>query len=413
MTPTVRTTALMAVTLAIALPGAPARAAGQDTPREPARTTESVRALQRELDEIAVELAREAADLVEAREMARAAGDFVQGLAIEAGILAGRFAGGLAEGIVHDLALEARLLAQGGRRLREGRGPEVTETFSQRFQLGQDGTFELTNLAGDITVTGGGGTEVVIDGVKRVRNPDEAQGRAQLAAIEIEFIEQAGRLEVRIDYPNDRRLSGAVDFTVALPTGTNLRIRSVAGDVTLDGVAGELRAESISGDVTASGARHIDLLKSVSGDVTIRDAQLEDSGVAATVDGDLLVSGLRGEALEFASVSGDIHLEAIETDRLDAQSVSGDITYEGTLTRNGRYDLTTHAGRIRLALTGDTGFDVNASTFSGDVRSDYPLTLVGRGRDRPFGQSVRGSFGDASAVLELRTFSGTISIEEQ
>ena len=330
-------------------------------------------------------------------------------------VLGGRLAGGLAEEIVRDLASEAWLLAQRGRGLRVGRGPEVTETFSRTFQLGQNGTFELVNLAGDITVTGGGGTEVVIDGVTRVRNPDETQGRTQLAAIDVDFIEQAGRLEVRTEFPNDRRLSAAVDFTVALPVGTEVRIRTVSGNVVLTGITGRLRAESISGDVRASGARRIDLLKSVSGTVTITSADLEDTAMASTVSGDLQVSDLRGRALDLASVSGSIRLDGLECDRLDAQSGGGDITYEGTLSRSGRYDLTTHSGEILLVLAGDTGFDVNASTFSGEVRSDYPLTLRGRdgGRNRSFGQSVRGSFGDASAVLELRSFSGTISIEEQ
>jgi hypothetical protein len=69
--------------------------------------------------------------------------------------------------------------------------------------------------------------------------------------------------------------------------------------------------------------------------------------------------------------------------------------------------------RLRPCIAGDTGFDLNANTFSGEVRSDYPLTLRRGGRGARFGQSLRGSVGDASAVLDLRTFSGTISIEEQ
>jgi hypothetical protein len=58
------------------------------------------------------------------------------------------------------------------------------------------------------------------------------------------------------------------------------------------------------------------------------------------------------------------------------------------------------------------GFTIEASTFSGDVRSDYPLTvgpgnaLTGPGRNR----SVRGSFGDAGATLTLQSFSGDIVI---
>ena len=110
------------------------------------------------------------------------------------------------------------------------------------------------------------------------------------------------------------------------------------------------------------------------------------------------------------------------------------------LARNGRYEFTAHSGHILLNLSGTTGFDVAASTFSGDVRSDYALTLRGsddrvappplgpRGRRGRLGglglpggpgrpnRSVRtlhGSFGDGSASVELKSFSGDIAIAKR
>jgi DUF4097 and DUF4098 domain-containing protein YvlB len=129
------------------------------------------------------------------------------------------------------------------------------------------------------------------------------------------------------------------------------------------------------------------------------------------LSGDVRITDVTGRALEFSSVSGSVFLTDVSATRLTAESVNGTLLFEGALTRGGRYDFSTHSGNVRLALEGDTGFDVNASTFSGDIRSDYDLAR--RGRDRGLGASMRGTFGDASAVLELRTFSGTISLEER
>jgi DUF4097 and DUF4098 domain-containing protein YvlB len=89
------------------------------------------------------------------------------------------------------------------------------------------------------------------------------------------------------------------------------------------------------------------------------------------------------------------------------------MNYSGSLARAGRYELTTHSGDVRLALRPDTGFELDASTFSGSVRSDFPVTMradSSRGERRDSTRTIRGSFGDASALLSLKTFSGTVVI---
>jgi hypothetical protein len=63
---------------------------------------------------------------------------------------------------------------------------------------------------------------------------------------------------------------------------------------------------------------------------------------------------------------------------------------------------------------------LTASSFSGSIRSDFPVTIGGdstrdgdsrQGR-RPGNDShnMRATFGDGSATLDLRTFSGNIVI---
>ena len=113
-------------------------------------------------------------------------------------------------------------------------------------------------------------------------------------------------------------------------------------------------------------------------------------------------------------------------DRLVARSVSGNVEYSGALTKNGRYDVTSHSGTVRLTLDGATGFEFNAISFSGSIRSELPLTMAGssdstqrddrrgpgpRRRGRVLNSpSMRANFGDGSATLTIRTFSGDIVI---
>jgi DUF4097 and DUF4098 domain-containing protein YvlB len=120
--------------------------------------------------------------------------------------------------------------------------------------------------------------------------------------------------------------------------------------------------------------------------------------------------------MQLTTVSGNLRVENLQSDRLMARAVSGNIEYVGDLARNGRYEFVSHSGDIRLTLSGATGFEVQANSFSGTVRSDFPVTrrgAEGNARAGAAARGIRGAFGDASAMLVLRAFSGNISISRR
>lgn len=302
---------------------------------------------------------------------------------------------------------------QRAERLQDRDGPEVTERFSRTVRLGRDGTLDISNLAGTITITGGGGNDVTIDAIKRTRSRNEEQGRTRLRAIDIQVTESNNRVEVRTEYPRDERFAGAVDYTVALPQSANVVANSVSGDVRVTNVRGELRVETVSGDVEANGARRLSLLRSVSGDVVATDCESSDILTLRSVSGHQQFKELKARTVDANSVSGDIRFDTSAIERADVKSVSGDIEFNGQLSRNGRYEVSTHSGNIRLTVA-DAGFEVEARTFSGGFRSDYAVAFrsgdnSGGRRPRP-NPTVRGTYGDGSAILDLRTFSGDIVI---
>jgi DUF4097 and DUF4098 domain-containing protein YvlB len=287
--------------------------------------------------------------------------------------------------------------------------PEVIEGFARIVRLGRNGTLELQNVAGDIAVTGGGGDEVRIEATKRVRHRVESTARAALRGVLISVSERGGNVEVRTDHGRGARDGiAAVDYRISVPTGANLVIDTVSGNVRVSNVGGELRANAMSGNITTASVRRVRRLTTVSGDVEVAEGEADEL-TAQTVDGDVILRNLKGRLLELTTVNGDARLVNVELDRATVQSMAGDLEFNGRLARSGRYEFRTHSGNIRITPSGSPGFDLDATSFNGDVRSDFTVKAA----PSPAGQrerTLRGTFGDAAAVLSAQSFAGDILI---
>jgi len=207
---------------------------------------------------------------------------------------------------------------------------------------------------------------------------------------------------------------------VTVPSGAAVEVKSVSGNIKVTGVRGVVRSESVSGDVTTSDTPKVEAAKSVSGNVMLSGIQNDGELSASSVSGTVTAKDVKAHALDLGSVSGDLTVSDVTCDRLSAKSVSGAFEYSGSLARGGVYDVNSHSGTVRFVLANPAGFELTANTFSGNIRSDLPLTIGGdRDRDRDRGdrgrrgvdnRSMRATFGDGSATLTLHTFSGDIVI---
>src|SRR5262245_46858878 len=328
---------------------------------------------------------------------------------------------------MRDVMRDAQLQVRGGRRGGVQRGEEATEPFSRTARLGRPGTFDLENIAGNIVITGGGGDTVRIDAVKRVRGRDAADARARLADLRIEVAERADTVEVRTEYPSRRDFYGEVEFTVAVPSRAAVTVRTVSGDVRVTNVDGELRMQSVSGTLVASDVKGLARIRSVSGNVEVTKAEGADV-TGGSLSGDVTLTGVKTKGIELQTVSGDLRLTDVEVDRATLRSVTGDIEYRGRLARSGRYELQSHSGDLRVAPR-DASFELDAGTFSGDIRSDFELKLQSTASTPPprtgtqraragrpprgIGQRVRGQSDGGGAMLSLQSFSGDIVVARQ
>lgn len=288
------------------------------------------------------------------------------------------------------------------------------ERFNRTLDVGETGELSLANVAGDIHVEGGSGSQIVIEAVKRLEG---GGGRELLDNVEIDVSQTGDRVRVETRHTGrgrHRHSHGnggvAVDYRVKVPRGTEVDLHSVSGDVTLVGVGGGATLQSVSGDVSATDVGRLVEAKSVSGDVVVKKARSTRNVDIASVSGEVQVDDIEAPEISVSSVSGDVTLNAVTSERATLESVSGEIRYTGRIAPRGRYDFQSHSGNVVVTIGDDVGFALEASTFSGDIDSELPLESTSAGRR---GRRLSGVFGDGSAAIEAQTFSGNVRIRKR
>jgi DUF4097 and DUF4098 domain-containing protein YvlB len=291
-------------------------------------------------------------------------------------------------------------------------GPEATERINKSFKIGPNGTVDISNVSGEIVVNAGGSDTVVVDAVKRYRGK-ESDSKAQLGQTTVSLVERSGRVEVKTIYDRETRHNRTwVDYTITAPAGTCIYAHSISGDIKVSNIKGEVRADAVSGDVVATNTPGATLVKTVSGDASVSGVSSGNELRVSSVSGNATVTGAKARAIDADSISGDVQLTDVSCERATAKSISGSIHFGGPLAKSGRYEFKSQSGDIRVALSGAPGFELDASSFSGNVRSDLPITLRagesmgGRGP----GKKIHGVHGDGSSQLIVSSFSGDVTI---
>lgn len=284
---------------------------------------------------------------------------------------------------------------------------ERTDRTTETLQLGPNGSLELRNVSGNITVRAGSGREVVIEIARQSRGRTEADAAQGLRDVRPTVDHRGERATIEMDYRrNDAPYQVSADFDVVAPAGTRVTARSVSGDVSITGIKGDVAAEVVSGDVTITSSGRVSKASSISGDVSLTDIQGSDTLTASTISGDVRMTNIQARRVSVEITSGDVRAQDIRCDSASLKSLSGGVEFSGRLSPNGRYELNSHSGSVHFAAEGPVGFELQATSFSGRIQADQvTLTSVSRTRG-----ALRATVGNGSAVVVVQTFSGNVEI---
>jgi len=287
------------------------------------------------------------------------------------------------------------------------------EKFEKTVSLARDGEVNLTNISGHIEVNTWDKGEVKIDAVKISRASTVDKAKENAAKVEILVEKEGNTLKIKTEYPENRKewrrdsVNVSVTYNLTIPAKAATKISSVSGDVDLENIGGAAKVEAVSGNVTMNNASKGVDLEVVSGSIHARN--VTGDAYLNAISGIINVEGIRG-SIKASVVSGTIELiDVSEADEVNANAVSGTIVYEGKISRDGRYTLNTHSGRVEMTIPSDSAFDFEATTFSGRIQSDFEIRVSGTISRR----KISGVVNNGGAVVKLTTFSGNVYLKKK
>jgi len=276
--------------------------------------------------------------------------------------------------------------------------------ISESRNVSADVRIDVSNIKGQVTVSGWDKSEVAIsgslgDGAKRLA----VDGGGDHLTIKVEPPDKQGWFS----WGAESRMGDSV-LDLRVPRSAEMRIEVVSADVALSGVAGRaLNVSSVSGKLRLdSDAKEVDV-NSVSGNIDLTGKA--DRGHLETVSGNVRARGLGGQ-IKFETVSGDIDAENGDYREINAGTVSGDINLRGKPNKDARVEVETMSGDVHLYLPSDVSAHLRATTFSGSIRSDFGKV---KEEEHGPGSSLDATMGGSDARVNLQTFSGDIEVRKQ
>lgn len=197
----------------------------------------------------------------------------------------------------------------------------------------------------------------------------------------------------------------------ALAAGSRVRLHNLNGDITVTGGSGD-KVEIVGVTRGTRGARD---------EVTIEVVETANGIVACSIhkrsDMECDEDGLHGnnrrrgrdrdDDWEDASIDMQVRAMQLRATEVEAHSVSGDVNVGiDALTGPGDLEFHSVSGNVTVTLPANTNADLSMHSVSGELDSDFPLTLTGRTRR----SNIEARIGVGGRNLEVRTVSGDVRI---
>ncbi|MEP6783595.1 MAG: DUF4097 family beta strand repeat-containing protein [Acidobacteriota bacterium] len=191
---------------------------------------------------------------------------------------------------------------------------KAEDTWSRTYKVADKGRFELINVNGKITAESTDGSEVIVEGHRTAKATSDEAAKELLAKLEIR--EEVGDSTVRVESRPPRFNGGfnglQIEWTIKVPKGIVLDLRTVNGGIRLMGIANEVHAKTTNGGVHGEKV-----------DASVLEATAVNGGIDIALAQPLESS----DSIEMETVNGGVTLELPNESKatIDARCVNGGV----------------------------------------------------------------------------------------
>jgi len=226
---------------------------------------------------------------------------------------------------------------------------KATDEWTRTYTVPAGGRLEIINVNGRITAEASDGPEVQVSAVRSAKAATDEGAKELLGKLEMREEVGDGRVRVEVRAPRFSGPSGhEIKWTIKVPRGVGVDLRTINGGVHMLGLEGDLRARSTNGGITGKAL------------------------IASSVDAAVTNGGVDIE-LAKAVTSGSFELEAVN-------------------------------GGVSIQLPEGSKADITGRCVNGGISADLPIEKVGEQTKR----RLEGKLNGGGARIALETVNGGV-----
>jgi DUF4097 and DUF4098 domain-containing protein YvlB len=283
---------------------------------------------------------------------------------------------------------------------KEADADEFAYQYQKIIEAESPVSLHLNLVRGKVSISGGEDGRVIIEAVKRVRAANEEEAEEVADHIEIKVAVSSDDVTVETNYLKMLSRSpsfwqkvlgsgsdsyGLVDYTVTIPTRSSIFIKSMAADIELSSIEGEITIDNTVGSTRG---------EFLFGPITVRQPQGEID--LQWIEGDIRVNS-SSSTIAIKQVLGSI----------DVSTQTGNVNIQTELTSPHDYFVETTSGAITFSIPEAASGLLRIETQEGAIQTEVPIVIKSVAHRR-----VVGELGRGGPTITLTSSSGDVTVAQ-
>ena len=273
------------------------------------------------------------------------------------------------------------------------------EEINETLDASADGTVEIYNTSGSVTVEGWS------------RNAVEVTGTLGEEVEEFIFERKGDTVVVKVK-PIQGKSSGGRStssyITVLAPQKSRIDVATISAEIDVEGIEGEQELQSVSGRISTNAFAAEVEAETVSGSIDIVGSNMESETELATVSGGISARDMAG-TIDLESVNGRLEVGGGSFSDAALETVNGRIEFKSNLRDGGDLDIETVNGKVVVDFIGSLSAEIDVNTFNGRIKNCFGPKPERTSKYAP-GWELSFTEGGGDGSVSIATLNGGVTL---